>query len=128
MKKVTVKKIIIAILMAIYLLVTFENIVFATSSVNYDVDAFNDKGSSSVGTSIQNTLGAALYIVKIIAVGVGLIMLAVLAMKYMFASAENKASIKQSAVVYVVGAVVFFGAAGILNIIQSFVNSSFNSK
>ena len=51
-------------------------------------------------------------------------MLTVLAIKYMASSANERATIKQNAVVYVIGAVVLFGAAGILQIIEKFVNSN----
>lgn len=125
MKRLLLKRTIIVIIMAILLLATISNIAFANED-NFNTSAFENRSSVSAGTSIQNAAGAILYIVKIIAVGIGLIMLAVLAMKYMLASAQDKASIKQSAVVYVVGAVVFFGAAGILNIIQQFVASNLN--
>ena len=93
-------------------------------SSNYDVGAFESKSSGSAGTSVENFAGSLLYLVKIIAVGVGLIMLAVLAMKYMMSSAQERASIKQSAIVYIVGACEAFGAAGILDIIQNFTTTN----
>ena len=50
-------------------------------------------------------------------------MLIVLAMKYMTAAPSERASIKKSAIMYVIGAVVMFAAAGILGIIQNFANN-----
>ncbi len=94
------------------------------TSDNYNPDNFEGGKSGDAGTSIENVAGALLYIIKVIAVGIGLIMLTVLAMKYMLSSAQERASIKQSAVVYVVGACVLFGAAGILNIIQNFATKN----
>ena len=55
-------------------------------------------------------------LVKIIAI----IMLIVLAIKYISAAPGDKAEIKKHAVVYVVGAVVLFAATGILQIIKKF--------
>ena len=94
------------------------------TSSNYDTDAFDKGDSGDAGKSIESASGALLYIIKVIAVGIGLIMLTVLAMKYMLSSAQERASIKQIAVVYVVGACVLFGAAGILNIIQNFATKN----
>ena len=117
------KKIICTILIALILSCTFiSNSVLATS--NYNVQAFENKSSGAIGTSIENAAGTLLYVIKIIAIGVGLIMLTVLAMKYMMSSAQERATIKQSAIVYVIGAVVLFGAAGILNIIETFVTKN----
>ena len=120
------KKIIkIACLIFIILIVSctfISNSVLASD--NYNVQVFENKDSGEIGTSIETAAGTLLYVIKIVAVGVGLIMLAVLAMKYMMSSAQERATIKQSATVYVIGAVVLFGAAGILDIIETFVNNN----
>lgn len=97
---------------------------FVLASDNYNVQVFENKDSGAIGTSIETAAGTLLYVIKIIAVGVGLIMLAVLAMKYMMSSAQERATIKQSAMVYIIGSVVLFGAAGILDIIETFVNNN----
>ena len=47
-------------------------------------------------------------------------MLIVLAIKYISAAPNDKAEIKKHAVVYVVGAVILFGATVILEIIKNF--------
>ena len=120
------KKIIkIACLIFIILIVSctfMSNSVLASD--NYNVQVFENKDSGEIGTSIETAAGTLLYVIKIVAVGIGLIMLAVLAMKYMMSSAQERATIKQSAMVYVIGAVVLFGAAGILDIIETFVNNN----
>ena len=82
------------------------------------------KDSSKASTSTQNVVGAILQVARIAAVGVALIMLTVLAMKYMSAAPGEKATIKKHAVVYIVGAIVLFGAAGILNIIETFATKN----
>ena len=95
----------------------------ATYATEYSsmITTINSKGdSSNASESAQNIVGAILAIAKVIAVGVALIMLVVLAIKYMSAAPGDKADIKKHAVVYVVGALVLFGSAGILEIIQQF--------
>ena len=120
------KKIIkIACLIFIILIVSctfMSNSVLASD--NYNVQVFENKDSGEIGTSIETAAGTLLYVIKIVAVGIGLIMLAVLAMKYMMSSAQERATIKQSAMVYIIGSVVLFGAAGILDIIETFVNNN----
>ena len=59
-------------------------------------------------------------VVQVVGVGVAIIMLIVLAIKYISAAPGDKADIKKHAVVYVVGAVVLFAASGILGIVKKF--------
>ena len=68
--------------------------------------------------STREVVGIIVNVVRIVASGVAMIMILVLAMKYMMASVGDRAEIKKHAVVYVVGAVVLFGSSGILTIIQ----------
>ena len=60
---------------------------------------------------------------RLVGVGVAVIMLIVLAMKYMVAAPGDKADIKKHAIVYVVGAVVLFAATSILEIIAKFAGN-----
>lgn len=76
--------------------------------------------NSGASDSAQNIIGALITIVQIIGTGVAIIMLIVLAIKYISAAPGDKADIKKHAVVYVVGAIVLFAATGILQIIKSF--------
>ncbi len=85
--------------------------------------------NSGASDSAQNIIGALITIVQIIGTGVAIIMLIVLAIKYISAAPGDKADIKKHAVVYVVGAIVLFAATGILQIIKSFSsNISANQK
>ena len=76
--------------------------------------------NSGAYESAQNIIGALITIVQIIGTGVAIIMLIVLAIKYISAAPGDKADIKKHAVVYVVGGMVLFAATGILQIIKSF--------
>ncbi len=122
-KKIVLMFLIIAMISCTFFSINSFSAGGGTSS-NYDTGAFDKGDSGDAGKSIESASGALLYIIKVIAVGIGLIMLTVLAMKYMLSSAQERASIKQSAVVYIVGACVLFGAAGILNIIQNFATKN----
>ena len=75
--------------------------------------------------STNNIASAVISITRVIALGVAIIMIIVLAMKYMMAAPGDRAEIKKHAVVYIVGAVVMFACSGILGIIQDF-STNFN--
>ena len=80
---------------------------------------------SSAATRMQEIGGMILGVVQVVGASVAVIMLIVLAIKYISAAPNDKAEIKKHAVIYVVGAVVLFGAAGILGIIRNFAKDSF---
>ena len=111
----------IAILLAIVLAVSLTGSVFATQNDDpYSVDQFTNKDSSGAATSVTNILGAIINVIQIIGTGVAIIMLIVVAIKYISAAPGDKAEIKKHAVVYVVGAIVLFAATGILQIVKKF--------
>lgn len=85
--------------------------------------SFSGAGNTA-GTSIGKIVNSVLNIVKIVGTGIAIIMLVVLAIKYISAAPGDKAEIKKHAVVYIVGAVVLFGASGILGIIQGFISDN----
>ena len=79
---------------------------------------------TNVFNPIKQTGQAAITIVQVVGTGIAIIMLIVLAMKYMLAAPGDKAEVKKHAVVYIVGAVVLFGAAGIWDIIETFATNN----
>ncbi len=117
------KKSMVVILLASMIfsvLLTFQN--YAEASMP-DISTIEGAGDASTANSVEKIVGAILYITKVIAVGIGLIMLTAVAIKYMSSAPGERATIKKHAVVYVVGACVLFGSAGILNIIQKFATN-----
>ena len=84
-----------------------------TNSETYnDTTGTVDKVNTISGTIITS--------IRIIGVAVAVVMLLVVAMKYMTAAPGDKADIKKSAIQYVVGAIVLFAVTGILGIIGKF--------
>lgn len=75
---------------------------------------------TDASNSINNVVTSVITIARIVGVTVAIVMLLVVAMKYMSAAPGEKADIKKSAVVYVVGAIVLFAVTGILTIISKF--------
>jgi nitric oxide reductase large subunit len=97
----------------------------AASKVQYDDEMktlINNKYEDTTDTDkkINNITATVITVVRIIGVAIAIVMLLVIAMKYMTAAPGEKADIKKSAIVYVVGAVVLFGATALLGIIAEF--------
>ena len=127
------KKGITMLTLVLMMAVIFSGAVYCTdeggtnfSSMIDDINAVED--GSNATESAKNIVGSILSITKVVAVGVALIMLVVLAIKYMSAAPGDKAEIKKHAVVYVTGAVVLFGSAGILSIIEKFASTNIKAS
>lgn len=121
MKKSAIK-LLTMVLVAIILIASTLTVVDATTAASVSAGAMFNSASDSTGTSgtVTTIIGSLITIVQIIGVGVAIIMLIVLAIKYISAAPGDKAEIKKHAVVYVVGAIVLFAASGILGIIKQF--------
>ncbi len=118
----------IAIVLVVLFVSSFTLNVYAGFNFSQEIKK-QDSGSDKSGASnaATNITGALLNVFRIAAVGIALIMLVVVAIKYMSAAPEGKAEIKKHAVIYIVGAIVLFASAGILSIIESFANQNINN-
>ncbi len=118
MKKITFILLIIVAIVAITTTPTYASV-----SMGWEQVAVSGDTSSATATAVKDISGTILGVVQVIGVAVAVIMLIVLAIKYISAAPNDKAEIKKHAVVYVVGAVVLFAASGILGIIKDFANT-----
>ncbi len=123
MKKFLITFIVVTIIIAIFS-TTFNNVSafdFKQSLTQMSDSADDQSGAKDAATNIT---GAILTVFRIVAVGIALIMIVVVAIKYMSAAPEGKAEIKKHAVIYIVGAIVLFASSGILGIIQNFASTN----
>lgn len=121
MKKNIIKFVFVFLLIVMtmsFLANTVSEASFDSVNVDYIVEGAQD--TSGAGSSILNIIQSILVVVQVAATGIAVIMLIVLAIKYMGSAPSEKASIKNSAIQYIVGAVVLFSTAGILGIIRKF--------
>lgn len=77
-------------------------------------------GSKAVMESAQDVMGAIISVMQVVGVGIAIIMIIYVAIKYMTAAPNEKAEFKKSATAYIVGAIILFATSGILNIIKNF--------
>lgn len=120
-------------LVVVMLVLGLSSIVSASSGTFRDIDTNYFSGGDTTDTSqtIGAMISAIINVAQVIGVGVAIIMLIVLAIKYISAAPSDKAEIKKHAVVYVVGAIVLFAATGILQLVKQFagiVNDNVTSK
>ena len=126
MKKNTIK--IISVLLLVITLLC--NISFADDAsykglIDSEITTLeNPAGDDGLNGTAKSIVGTIITIVRVIGVGIALIILIVLAMKYMMAAPGDKADVKKHAVPFIVGATVLFAATGILGIIEKFAVSS----
>ena len=98
---------------------TSENTI-GTSIENTSTTIFTRTDKSGASKAVTNIIGSIINIAQIIGMGVAIIMLIVLAIQYIAAAPEGKADIKKNATIYIVGAIILFSAAAILQIIKNF--------
>lgn len=114
-------KIVSILLMVVMAVTMLSTSVFAAKSQDLDVGMFDTlQDNSTASESAKKIIGALISIAQVIGVGVAIIMLIVMAIKYISAAPTEKAEIKKSITIYVVGAIVLFAATGILEIIKNF--------
>lgn len=125
MKKLTVEKILTIILIALIVLMATLPVCFAADK---GTDYMDPEGvtakTTDAAASTQTFLWSVLGIVQVVAISLAVIMLIVLGVKYVSAAPAEKADIKQSAMIYVVGAILMFGASGIIQIIKKFAGAA----
>ena len=126
MKLNKVMKIAIVMLLLALVAVLVSQIAFAYNPANANLDEMFTKARDESGASeaAGKMIGMIINIAQVIGTGVAIIMLIVLAIKYIAASPEGKAEIKKNATVYIVGAVILFAASGILAIVRRFAVKS----
>ncbi len=93
-----------------------------------DWDAVENYSAGNTGNVVYTTMGAVINIVSIAGAGIAIIMLIWLAIRYVNTyHPADKAEIKKQLPVYIMGAVILFGASSILKIIQMFIEGNINN-
>ena len=116
---------IISVLMVIMMVLSAFASVFAEDLLTPNsVKATSSDTSKNVGSVMNTVLG----VIQVIAISIAVIMIVILAIKYVSAAPSEKADIKKSLTIYIIGAVLLFGATGILQLIKTFTNNSLGNK
>ena len=100
---------------------------YATSQSGVIKSTFKGGSGDSLGTTKQtatNIISTILDVVRLVGAAVAVIILIVIACKYIIASAGDRADIKKYAINYVIGAIILFATTGILSLIKQFIEDS----
>ena len=85
--------------------------------------ALLEAGPSADGTNSLYTVGnIILGIFQVIGIGVAMIALFILAIRYMYSSPDEKAEVKKKLIPFVIGGVLVFGATSLVRIVETFAN------
>ncbi|MFG6318499.1 MAG: hypothetical protein K1W33_01335 [Clostridia bacterium] len=113
--------------LAIILLVVLLGVTMVANSVCAtdwkSTTQFDSNNNDSLDSATRNIVGAIVSVIRIVGTGIALIMLVAVAIKYMSSAPGDRAEIKKHAVIYVVGAIVLFGGAQLIGIIQNFASN-----
>lgn len=120
MHKKRAMKIISILFIAIYIL-SFTSLVFAQEIDPLKVVGNGPDPAKAGGVSTLYELGnIILGIVQYIGVGVSVIALLILAMKYMYTSPGDKAEVKKKLIPFIIGGVLVFGSVQLIKLVEIF--------
>ena len=92
---------------------------------NFDFNAFNENVTQAANVTklVNNTAITAISVARIVCVTIAIVILLVIAMKYMISAPGDRADIKKHAIHYVKGAFILFAVTGILSILDTFAKA-----
>lgn len=117
-----IKKFCIIICIMMLIITIFSNGIMAADTL--EKFSGNPEGGLTGGEKVQKIMASVLEVVRIVGAGIATFIILVIGIKYVIASAGERADIKKYATTYVVGAIVLFGASGILGILQEIILDS----
>lgn len=131
-------KIIVTLILTVLSLIVFMPVASLAMDHEYmRSDQFDDSSYNTVaetelpgtngntlGKFIVKALGVILAIVRTFAVGWAIFMAISISWKYMVSGPQAKAQLKTDVPTYLIGAVILFGASGLLTLIQYFIEDN----
>lgn len=127
MKKIIIK-ILIILMCSINIFLAFPIKIYAAEGIDKAIsgaDSFLKKGTKQIdidNDKLKKTRDIIYNVLLVIGVALTVLVGAVLGIKFMYASAEDKAKIKEALVPYIVGCIVIYGAFGIWKIFLTIGN------
>lgn len=123
-------KIISMLVIVLALVMMIGNIAFAVKETDYlDPSVVTAKDpDASVVSMTQSITSTVVTVIQIVGITFAVAMLIFVAIKYLTSAAEGKAEIKKYAVAYIIGAILLFGASGILEIFKQFAQNNIKAE
>ena len=118
-----------------FILILLITLIFLSTVItnnSYGSDVLNRfKGTSGEltgKTELTTIMASVLDVIRLAGAGIAVIILLVIGIKYAIASVGERADIKKYAINYVIGALVLFGATGILSILKNLITESISGE
>ena len=109
-------------IMAIVILTIISTLLITSNVLAAGLNAVITPQASNAATNVTNIAGQVLNIVQIVGVAVATIMLTILGIRYVSLSPNEKAEYKKGLTIYVIGAVLLFGASMLIGVIRNFIS------
>lgn len=109
-------------IMAIVILTIISTLLITSNVLAMGLNTEITPQQSNAAENVTNIAGKVLNIVQIVGVAVATIMLTVLGIKYVSSSPNDKAEYKKGMTIYVIGAVLLFGASMLIGVIRNFIS------
>ena len=116
------RKMFISFLIFILILFCFSQAIFADWDPNFDT--LSNGTAEKSGNMAMDIFGSIINITQLIGMGIAIIVLVVVGIQYVVAAPSEKAEIKNKSINFIIGAVLIFSAAAILQIVKMFVESN----
>lgn len=111
---------VLSVLVIAIMLISVANVVFATAEIKPgDVDSKIDYGTSEDQTKVKELAGKILGWVRNIAAVASVVLVAILGLKFMIGSTEERAEYKKSFMPLIIGAIIVLSASTIAGWIWS---------
>ena len=110
-------------IMAIVILTIISTLLITSNVLANGLDTEITPQASNAATNVTKVAGQVLNIIQIVGVAVATIMLTILGIRYVSLSPNEKAEYKKGMTIYVIGAVLLFGASILIGVIKNFVSS-----
>lgn len=118
------KKIFISLIMIMLVISFISTISFAEDGVTVATQFGGKTPDGDTQNAAVNILGSILAVVRTVGVIIAVAILMIIGIKYIIASAGDRADIKKYAVKYIIGALILFAASGLITIAQNIINKS----
>lgn len=119
-----IKKCVMILMISCLMIALISTEAFAAEGIEDIKEGMKGVGTTSVDTSsgIGNVINVAIRLIQVAGSGIALIMVTMLGIKYMLASANEKADVKKQAVPIIIGCTLLFAAVNIVAIIADVGN------
>ena len=113
-------------ILALVLIITIIiGMLYVSNATTHDNEMLNLiqkewKDTTNTTDKLNPMIATIITTIRVVGVTMAIVMILVIAMKYMTSAPGERAEIKKSAIVYIVGAIVLFGVTQILALISTF--------